>query len=244
MSFLQRATLVVVALAVGPALIATSLLVLAHPWTIRAAYALPGFPEPRIELGDDERARLAAVGARAIQPWRPDGIEQMRVARRTDGRRAFDRRELAHFEDVRTVVSLFLAAGAAGLAVIALAAGPVRQRSLVRRGLLAGTRLTVALFAALGALMLIGFDAFFDAFHDLFFAGDSWRLPPLGTARSLYPDALWALLGGALVVLVFAQAAAIELGLRRRRARVRRTPIAGALVTALASAIRPPDDFG
>ena len=216
MALVQRTIVVAVALGVGPALIAIALVVLAHPLTVDAAYALPGFPEPRITLGDDERSRLAAVGTRAIQPWRPDGIEQMRAARRSDGRPAFDQEELAHFEDVRTVISALLVAGAAGIAVIGLAAGLVRERSVLRRGLTAGTRLTVAVCAVLGVLMLIGFDAFFAGFHGLFFEADSWKLPNRGTVRSLYPDALWALLGGALVALVLAQAAAIELALRHR----------------------------
>lgn len=210
-----RAIVIAVALAVAPALIGTALLVLAHPWAADVAYALPGFPEPRIALDDDERSRLAAVGTHAIQPWRSDGVEAMRAATRDDGRRAFVREELEHFEDVRTVVLAFLVAGAAGLALIAVVAGLVRDRSLVRRGLIAGTRLTVAVVAATGALMLIGFDAFFDAFHALFFEGETWKLPNLGTARSLYPDALWAIMGGAMVVLVLAQVAAIVVVLRR-----------------------------
>ena len=214
MAFVQRTIVVAVALAVGPVLIAIALLVLAHPWSVDAAYALPGFPEPRIALADDERSRLAAVGTRAIQPWRPDGLQEMRTARRDDGRHAFDGEELAHFKDVRTVMSWFFVAGAAGLAVIALATGLVRERSLVRRGLIVGTRLTVAVCAVIGALMLVGFDAFFEGFHGVFFEAESWKLPNRGTVRSLYPDALWALMGGALVVLVLAQAAAIELAMR------------------------------
>ena len=216
MAFAPRAIVVALALAVAPALVAIALLVLAHPWAADAAYALPGFPEPRIAIGDDERSRLAAVGTRAIQPWRPGGIDAMRAARRDDGRRAFVGEELDHFEDVRGVMLAFLVAGVAGLAVIAAAAGLVRDRSLVRRGLLAGTRLTLAILAVTGALMIIGFDAFFDGFHALFFEGESWKLPNLGTARSLYPDALWALMGGAMVALVLAQVAALVVLLRRR----------------------------
>lgn len=210
-----RAIVAAVALAVVPALIASSLLVLAHPWATDAAYAQPGFPEPRISIGDGERSRLAAIGTRAIQPWRSDGIETMRAARRDDGSLAFVREELDHFADVRTVVLAFLIAGAAGLAVIALAAGLVRDRALVRRGLTVGARLTVAIFALTGALMLIGFEAFFEDFHRLFFKAESWRLPTYGTVRSLYPDALWGLMGGAMVVLVLGQVAAITVALRR-----------------------------
>lgn len=214
---LRRAVVVAVALAVTPFLIGNALLLLAHPWTADVAYALPGFPDPRIDLAEDERSRLAAVGVRAIQPWSADGIEAMRQARLDDGRRAFVAAELRHFEDVRDVVVLFLAAWAGAVVVIAAAAGLLRDdRSVARRGLWAGAWLALGAFALLSVFMLVGFGAFFEAFHAIFFEGDTWRLPTLGTALSLYPDAFWALMGGAMAVIVLAQAAAILFALRPR----------------------------
>ncbi len=210
---------VAVAVAVAPVLIGTALLVVLHPWTADAAYALPWFPEPRVDLADDERSRLARVGTHAIQPWRADGIEAMRGARLDDGRRAFDGEEIAHFEDVRRVVVLFLAAWAAGVSVIAAAATLARDRSLMLRGLGAGGRLTLGLVAGTSLLMLVSFQAFFEGFHGIFFEGETWRLPEDGTARSLYPDAFWAHVGGAIVVLVLAQAVALLVALRRRARR-------------------------
>jgi len=207
-----------VAIAVPPLLVGTSLLVLAHPWTARAAYALPGFPEPRIAMSDNERARLAGVATRAVQPWRSKGIDRMRDARREDGRRAFVAREIRHFEDVRRVVVATLLAWLAAIVVLGGAFALVRDRSLIRRGLEAGARLTLVTFAVLAFFMVVGFGAFFDAFHAVFFAGDSWRLPNRGTVRSLYPDEYWALMGGAMAALLLAQAAAILIGLRRTRA--------------------------
>ncbi len=212
---LHRAILVAVALAVPPFLIGTALLVLVHPWTADAAYALPGFPNPSIDLGDDERSRLAAAATGAIQPWRGGGVEAMRGERLDDGRPAFTEAEMRHFGDVREVVVLFLAAWAAGLAVITAAAGLVRDHSVVRRGLVAGAWLTIGAFAVPAILMLVSFRTFFEGFHAIFFEGDTWRLPTQGTARSLYPDAFWALMGGAMAVLVLVQAAAIVAVLRR-----------------------------
>jgi integral membrane protein (TIGR01906 family) len=218
---LQRAILVAIAVAVAAVLIGTALLIVVHPWTADAAYVLPWFPEPRIDLGDDERSRLAAVGTLAIQPWRADGIEAMRAARLDDGRRAFDGEEIAHFEDVRRVVVVFVAAWAAGLAVIA-AAALVGDRSLVRRALGAGARFTLALVAGISLLMLVSFRTFFEGFHAIFFEGDTWRLPESGTARSLYPDAFWAHVGGAMVALVLAQAVALLVAVRPRARREER----------------------
>jgi uncharacterized protein DUF1461 len=212
----RRAILAAVALAVAPVLIGTALLVVVHPWTADAAYALPWFPEPRVDRGGDERTRLAHVGTHAIQPWRSDGIDAMRKTRLDDGRRAFIEEEIAHFEDVRRVVVVLLAAWVAGLVLIGAVAARVRDRSLVRRGLGAGARLTLALVAATSLLMLVSFQAFFEGFHWIFFEGDTWRLPERGTARSLYPDAFWAHVGGAMALLVLAQAVALLAALRPR----------------------------
>lgn len=211
---LHRAIVVAVALAVTPALVGSALLVLAHPWSVKVAYALPGFPEPRIPISDDERSRLASVGTHAIQPWSGGGIERMQKARRDSGTTAFAEQEIAHFQDVRDLVTWFLVAFAAGVAVIGAAAAFVRDRELLRHGLSIGARVTVGAFAASALVMLVGFEAFFEAFHELFFEGESYRLPPLGTVRSLYPDAYWALTGGAMAVLVLAQAGLIVLRTR------------------------------
>jgi hypothetical protein len=67
--------------------------------------------------------------------------------------------------------------------------------------------------------MLVSFRTFFAGFHAIFFEGDTWRLPEQGTARSLYPDAFWALAGGAAVALVLAQAVALLAALRPRARR-------------------------
>ena len=110
----------------------------------------------------------------------------MRAATREDGRPAFVGEEIGHFEDVGHG-PVFCWPRVAGHRPIGRRADARPRPMVMRRGLIAGTRLTVALFAATGALMLIGFDAFFDAFHWLFFDGEPWRLPYYGTVRSLYP---------------------------------------------------------
>lgn len=221
---MRRTVLISVAIAVLPLLVGTALLVLVHPWTAEVAYRLPGFPEPRIEMSDDERVRLARVGIHAVQPWRTAGIDRMREARRDDGLRAFVEKEIEHFEDVRRIVALSLGAGLVAVVALAVAAALVRDRLVFRRGLLAGAWVTLASFAALALLMLVGFGAFFDTFHAVFFEGESWRLPNRGTVRSLYPDEYWTLVGGTMATLVLAQAAAMVALLRRRTRRGRGRP--------------------
>ena len=144
---------------------------------------------------------------RSISPWNGDGVELLRAARLPDGAPAFDAREIAHMSDVRGVVRGFMVAWLAG--VVALVAGALALRGsppALRRALTRGSLATLVLFAALGLLMLVGFDSFFTGFHGLFFEGDSWRFADGSTLLSLYPDAFWSVAGGAAAVLVLAQA--------------------------------------
>lgn len=199
--------------------VGNALLVLVQPWLVDAQYALPGFPEPLIELSGDQRADLAATGVRSISPWRGGGIDLLREARLPGGEPAFDSREVAHMSDVRGVVSGFMIAWLAGVAVLLAAALMMRgaeARSLLRRALGWGASATLAGFAALALFMLIDFDSFFTAFHSVFFEGDSWRFASDDTLRSLYPDEFWGVAAGVAAALIVMQAAAV---LWRSRAR-------------------------
>jgi integral membrane protein (TIGR01906 family) len=198
-------------------LIGNALVVLVQPWTVDAQYALPGFPAPAIDLPDADRERLAKDGVRSISPWRSGGSTLLRDARLPGGAPAFTAREIGHMADVRAVVRGFLIAWAAGLVV--LLAGRLALRGepwLLRRALAWGSAATLALVVAVGLLMLAGFDAFFERFHGVFFDGDSWRFADDSTLLSLYPDAFWAVSGGAITALV-----ALQAGLVLWRARAR-----------------------
>jgi integral membrane protein (TIGR01906 family) len=203
----RAALAVLLALAVPAVLVGNALLVTVQPWTIDAQYALPGFPDPAIALSGAEREHLAKDGVRSISPWNGDGVELLRRARLTGGAAAFDAREIAHMSDVRAVVRGFFAAWLAGLAVLLAGWLALRHEpALLRRALAWGAAATLALFAALGLLMLVGFDAFFTSFHGLFFDGDSWRFADDSTLLSLYPDAFWGVAGGVVAALVLLQA--------------------------------------
>lgn len=192
--------------------VGNALLVLAQPWMVDAQYALPGFPEPLIELSGDQRSDLAATGVRSISPWRGGGIDLLREARLPGGGPAFDEREVAHMSDVRGVVSGFMVAWLAGVAVLLAAGLTLRGRgsgTLMRRALGWGAVATLAGFAALGLYMLADFDGFFTAFHGVFFEGDSWRFASDDTLRSLYPDEFWGAAAGGAAGLIVAQAGVV-----------------------------------
>jgi len=201
-------------------LVGNALLVLAQPWLVDAQYALPGFPEPLIELSGEQRADLAATGVRSISPWEGEGIDLLREARLPSGDPAFDAREVAHMSDVRGVVSGFMIAWLVGVASLVASALALRGAGaadgLMRRALGWGASATLAGFAALGLFMLVDFDAFFTGFHGVFFEGDSWRFASGDTLRSLYPDEFWGVAAGVAAGLIVLQAGVV---LWRSRAR-------------------------
>ena len=208
------------ACAVPVVLAGNALLVLAWAWLPRAIYALPGFPDGD-GLTSAERLPLARTGIDAIQPWDAGGMDALRAAVLPDGERAFNAREVAHMQDVRGVITMLLVAWALAAAVLALTwlttRGRPQGRAALLRGLRWGALAAIGLLGALALFMLADFDAFFTAFHGVFFEGDSWRFPSSDTLRILYPDAFWGIAGGTLALLTIGQALALVALARRRR---------------------------
>jgi len=208
----STAIAIAVAIALPVVFVGNALLVLVHPWLVDVQYALPGFPDPLIGLSGEQRADLAATGVRSISPWESDGVELLRDARLPNGMAAFDAREVAHMGDVRAVVSGFMVAWLAGVAALAASALALRRvgaAGSLRRALGWGASATLAGFAALGLFMLVDFDAFFTAFHGVFFEGDSWRFASDDTLRSLYPDEFWGVAAGVTAGLIVLQAVVV-----------------------------------
>jgi integral membrane protein (TIGR01906 family) len=150
-----------------------------------------------------------------------------------NGAPVLNEREQAHMRDVRGVFAGF--AALAGVAVIALAAlyalarrrgHPERWWSAVRAG-------AIGLVGAIivgGVITILAFDAAFEVFHRLFFAGGSYLFDP-ATDRlvQLFPFAFWSettmVLGGVIVAL--AAVVTVIAGPRRHPA-----PAPGAAATA------------
>jgi integral membrane protein (TIGR01906 family) len=202
------------ALALPFALVGNALLVLAWGWLPRALYALPGFPDDPLGLRGADRLGLAQVGVDAIQPWDASGLDRLRAARLPDGAVAVTPEEITHMDDVRSVVTLVLVAWLVALVVLGLVW--LRRRDALREGLRVGGLLTLGLIGAAALAMAVDWEAFFTAFHGIFFEGDSWRFADEESLRRLYPYAFWQLAGGVLVALVVAQAVALWALARRR----------------------------
>lgn len=225
---LPLALAAVVALCVPVVLLGNGLWVLLNDWYVHAEYARPGFPDDRYGFTDEQRTELALVGLDAIHPLNGDGVQVLREARLPDGQPAFTEGEIFHMGEVRGLVRAIVLAHAIALAtvlVVFLAVWRFRVTGVMRRGLLAGSGLTLAIGAVLGIYMLVRFDDFFVQFHEALFTGDTWRFPTSATLIRLYPDAFWSDFAGVLAGLTLVQALLLGGGVWWYRRRVQAAPV-------------------
>lgn len=203
----MAATLVVaIAIVTPPVLVANALRVLATETYTRWEVDRTG-PD-RYGLSQDEREELAVLGLESIRPGSA-GIALLEQARLSDGSPAFDRRELSHMRDVRSVFGAALLAqlvAVAAAAVLALGLFRTRLRAVVPRGLLGGSLATLAIAVLAVPVIVLGFDSFFTRFHELFFAGDSWRFSDTDTLIRVYPEEFWVDVSQLAAALTVAQA--------------------------------------
>ncbi len=127
----------------------------------------------------------------------------------------FNEQEIAHMEDVKTLMRAVFRLNEISLAFVILYIGGVvlwsRERSLRRlaKESLAGIGVGFALLAGVGVFAVTGFDAFWTKFHEIAFQNDLWQLNP-DTDRliQMFPEEFWQeatyLLGIATLIEVVA----------------------------------------
>jgi integral membrane protein (TIGR01906 family) len=132
-----------------------------------------------------------------------------------DGAPVLDERERVHMRDVRGVFAGFYAltiiGGVGGLLIAARRRGEDRTASW--RAARAGVLGLIVVLILGGAIALVAFDALFETFHQLFFAGGSYSFDP-STEKlvQLFPFQFWqetAIAVGAVSVLFAGIVAAI-----------------------------------
>lgn len=189
-------------------LVANALGVLATDTFVRYELGREGFPPDRYGFTDEQREELALLGLRSIEPG-SEGVALLERATLPDGSPAFDERELAHMEDVRTLfvpIQRGRLVVVLGVAVLAAGLFRTRLRTVVPQGLLAGALATLTVAVLLVPMILLGFDGFFTRFHEMFFEGDSWRFSSTDTLIRIYPERFWEDVSQTAAVLVVAQA--------------------------------------
>ncbi len=162
-------------------------LLLMQPFLIRYEYGKPGFPPDRYGFTKAERLRLGIIGLKSVTT--PNGMQALKDARLSDGRPAFNQREISHMQDVRNLVAKLQALWVA-LAALALAATAISWKE-ARTAWGRGGALTILLLAALFGATLLDFGDLFVEFHHVFFQGSTWIFPETDTLIRLYPFPFW-----------------------------------------------------
>jgi len=197
-----------IGLATALAIVAVSLPLFLNPiWVAfeqgRAeATAWTGFTEPELRAATDAILTDLVLG--------PPAFEVV-VA----GAPVLNERERGHMRDVRGVFIGFFAAAAvlaaAALVIHARRRGTDRGRSW--RAVQGGALALIAVLVVGGVVSFVAFDALFETFHRIFFAGGSYTFDP-ATERlvQLFPFQFWqetAIVVGAVCIVLAAIVAAV-----------------------------------
>jgi integral membrane protein (TIGR01906 family) len=120
------------------------------------------------------------------------------------GEKLFKDGEVSHMADVKAVILSTFGAGALLLLLALIAILYLRKRSTGgnRRGLFAGSIITVVLILGLGTLAALGWQQFFTEFHRVFFADGSWTFSLDDTLIRLFPSQFWIDAGIAIAGMV------------------------------------------
>jgi len=167
-------------------------------------YNRPGFPGDGYGFSTDDRMTYGSYAVDYLSNW--SGPRYLGELVNRAGEQLFKDGEVSHMADVKLVI-LSAFGGGALLAVLSLVAILyLRRRSTggVRRGLFAGSIVTLVIILGLGALAVLGWEQFFTEFHRIFFANGTWTFSLQDTLIRLFPGQFWVDAGiviGALVLL-------------------------------------------
>ncbi|MGC9394620.1 MAG: TIGR01906 family membrane protein [Anaerolineae bacterium] len=219
---------VLIAVAVPLILVIGMARLLTLPWYPAWEYAKAGFPPDPLGMAPEERLRLARASITFLN--KPRGVGRLGDLRFADGTVAFNAREISHMDDVKLVYDQLTAVALIAF-VIAVAAAWVLIRqdrlALVWGALSDGSLFTLCVLVTLGVWMAVGFDAFFTAFHGIFFASGTWLFSYSDTLIRLFPLRFWADAGLMIAAGVGALAFALALFARAMQKRSERMQEAG-----------------
>jgi integral membrane protein (TIGR01906 family) len=133
------------------------------------------------------------------------------------GQPVLDPREQAHMRDVRGVFAGFFAVVLLSALVVVVTGWRSRGAIWFWRATRAGAIALAVGVVALGVVSLVAFDALFEVFHRIFFAGGTYLFDPR-TERlvQLFPDQFWSETSIVLGVVLLGLARVVALVGRRR----------------------------
>ncbi|MFJ6417873.1 TIGR01906 family membrane protein [Paeniglutamicibacter sp. NPDC091659] len=199
---LARTLQVLLAAAYPLVLLILAIRLIASPVFLWIAYQRPGFPADGFGFSTSDRLLYGSYGVDYLNNFADS--RYLGELRDPLGNPLFLNTEVQHMLDVKNVISTTYLAGLllAALVVVALVYLGKRYAGGIRRGLFAGAVATLALFAVLGTLAVLGWESFFTGFHKIFFANGTWTFNYSDTLIRLYPPQFWVDAAIAIAVLV------------------------------------------
>ncbi|WP_426998637.1 TIGR01906 family membrane protein [Pseudarthrobacter sp. N5] len=194
-------------------------------------YNRPGFPGDGYGFSTDDRMTYGSYAVDYLSNW--SGPRYLAELVNHSGEKLFKDGEVSHMADVKLVILSSFAAGALMILLSIVAIIYLRRRSNggVRRGLFAGSIVTLVIILGLGALAVLGWEQFFTEFHRIFFANGTWTFTLEDTLIRLFPGQFWIDAGigiGALVIVAALLTLILTWPTRRRRGRVKAATDTGA----------------
>ncbi|HEY1155116.1 MAG TPA: DUF1461 domain-containing protein, partial [Arthrobacter sp.] len=143
------------------------------PLVLWVEYNRPGFPGDGYGFNTDDRMTYGSYAVDYLSNWA--GPRYLGDLVNRGGEKLFKDGEVSHLADVKVVILSTFGAGVALLLLALIAILYLRKRSTggIRRGLFAGSIITLVLILGLGTLAALGWQQFFTEFHRIFFADGS-----------------------------------------------------------------------
>lgn len=178
----------------------------ASPLFLWVEYYRPGFPGDGYGFNADDRMTYGSYAVDYLSNW--SGPRYLGDLVNQNGEKLFKEGEVAHMADVKTVMLSAFGAGTLMIIIGIIAMLYLRKRSTggIRRGLFAGSIVTLVLILGLGTLAALGWQQFFTEFHRIFFANGTWTFALDDTLIRLFPGEFWMDAGVVIGALVFVTA--------------------------------------
>lgn len=170
----------------------------ASPLFLWVEYNRPGFPGDGYGFSSDDRMTYGSYAVDYLSNW--SGPRYLGELVNRSGDKLFGDGEVSHMADVKLVILSAFGAGALLILLSLIAVIYLRRRSPggVRRGLFAGSIVTLVIIIGLGVLAALGWEQFFAQFHSVFFASGTWTFSLQDTLIRLFPGQFWV--DGGIVV--------------------------------------------
>jgi len=170
----------------------------ASPLFLWVEYNRPGFPGDGYGFSSDDRMTYGSYAVDYLSNW--SGPRYLGELVNRSGDKLFGEGEVSHMADVKVVILSAFGAGVILILLSLIAIIYLRRRSPggVRRGLFAGSIITLVIIISLGVLAVLGWEQFFAQFHSVFFASGTWTFSLQDTLIRLFPGQFWV--DGGIVV--------------------------------------------